>query len=142
MPQRPWSPLRVVCRDLEQQVEELFSDLIDAPWKGELHEWRPQIDVYENDDAYEIDADLPGVRPQDLSLRIEPHRVVICGERIASTTDRSGQSVRIERRHGRFCREFPLRTPVDETGLTVQHAEGVFHIRIPKRTPSREPPPA
>lgn len=131
----PFQPLRLRLRiaDLDRQIDEVFSTIARLPPKAVAAEWRPAIDAYESDDAYLFVADLPGVKPQDLSVRVEPDGVSICGTRTSTARIQSGRTLRVERRHGQFCRTFPLAEPVDADAIQVSHEEGVFYIQVPKR---------
>jgi HSP20 family protein len=136
----PFRRLRLGASDLDRQIEQLFSDLIEAPWRGSARtqDWAPQIDVYETDDAYLIEADLPGVRPEHLSVEVEGNHVRICGARTEAEDIHSGRGVRRERWHGRFCREFTVAVPVDPSQANVKHEQGVYHIHLPKRVRMRD----
>lgn len=131
----PFQPLRLRLgiADLDRQIDEVFSTIARLPPKGTIAEWQPAIDAYENDDAYLFVADLPGVRREDLSVRVEPEGVSICGTRMSTARIQSGRTLRVERRHGQFCRTFPLAGPVDAAAIQVTHEEGVFFIQVPKR---------
>lgn len=135
----PWKPLRLSL-DLESEIDRAFAELIDQPWgrsaAGQF--WQPDIDVFETDDAYLIQADLPGVSVNDVEVQIEPGAVTISGTRRSANLFQSGHGIRLERRHGRFFRRFPLKHPVDADKVEVGHEEGIILIRLPKK----QPPPA
>ena len=133
----PFQPtrLRLTIANLDRQIDELFSSLIRGPQRGAVRagEWQPAIDAYESDDAYLFVADLPGVKPEDLSVRVEADAVSICGTRTSTERVQSGRRLSVERRYGEFCRRFPIARPVDSGAIQVTHDQGVFHIRVPKR---------
>lgn len=135
----PWKPLRLPV-DLENQIEQIFSELIHEPWgrTERLASWEPEIDVYETEDAYLIEADLPGVSPQDVDVSAEEHWVTISGTRRSTSLIQSAQGVLLERRHGSFSRRIFLGHPVDAEHVTLRHQEGVFHIHLPKKKPAKE----
>jgi HSP20 family protein len=121
--------------NLDRQVEDLFAELIELPWKGMASgtAWQPDIDVYESDDAYLIVADLPGVPTDHLIVSVEQNRIAIRGQRMETKREQSSKRLTVERRYGEFAREFSFRSPVDPGAVSVTHAEGVFQIRVPKR---------
>jgi HSP20 family protein len=130
----PWKPLRMSL-DLDRQIEDVFSQIIHRPW-GSLHAqtgWRPEIDLYETDDAYLIEADLPGVRPEEVAVRISDRWVTISGTRQLTTWSESAKGVSLERRSGSFTRTFRLEFPVDSERVERRQAEGIHQIRIPKK---------
>jgi HSP20 family protein len=130
----PFEPTRLRLRisDLDRQIDELFSSFINWPAKGAA-EWRPAIDAYESDDAYLFVADLPGVRAEDLTVRVEAAGIAICGTRTSAERVQSWRRLSVERRYGEFCRRFPLGEPVDADAIQVTQEQGVFYIRVPKR---------
>jgi HSP20 family protein len=133
----PFEPTRLRLRisDLDRQIDELFSSFVNWPQKGAIgaEKWKPAIDAYENDDAYLFVADLPGVRAEDLTVRVEADGVAICGTRTSAERVQSGRRLSVERRYGEFCRRFPLAEPVTADAIQVTQEQGVFYIRVPKR---------
>jgi HSP20 family protein len=133
----PFEPTRLRLRisDLDRQIDELFSSFVHWPQKGAIgaEEWKPAIDAYENDDAYLFVADLPGVKAEDLTVRVEADGIAICGTRTSAERMQSGRRLSVERRYGQFYRRFPLAQPVDADAIQVTQEQGVFYIRVPKR---------
>jgi HSP20 family protein len=80
-----------------------------------------------------IEADLPGVRPQDVAVRVADRWVTISGTRQRTTWSESAKGVFLERRSGSFSRTFRLESPVDSERVEQRHAEGIHQVRIPKR---------
>jgi len=76
----------------------------------------PDVDVFAQDDAFTLVADLPGVRPADLTLRLEGQVLVM---------EARGPSAR-------YRRTFALRAPVDEQGLHAALRDGVLTLTLPR----------
>ena len=133
----PFQPTRLRLRtaDFDRQIDEMFAALIKWPWKGPAGapEWKPAIDAYETEDAFLFVADLPGVKPEDLTVRVEPDGLSICGTRTTLERVESARRLSVERHYGAFCRRFPLAQPVDVDSIRITQEQGVFHIRVPKR---------
>ncbi len=69
---------------LSQEVDRLFNELIYRPWgfnRTVGEEWNPQLDLYETDTAFILEADLPGVKEKDVSVEVENHELVLQGQR-------------------------------------------------------------
>ena len=132
----PWKPLRILT-DLNHQIEQAFADVIHQPWgrEDEAASWQPAIDVHETDDAYHVEADLPGVRPEDLEVRIRGNWITICGTRRSLRRIELGRTVQIERGHGRFCRSFRLEHAIDQARIETTFEDGTYHIVLPKTQP-------
>ncbi|MFQ5730390.1 MAG: Hsp20/alpha crystallin family protein [Planctomycetaceae bacterium] len=134
MSQFPWKPIRLPG-NLEQQIDQAFDELIRRRWgMGPASSWQPEIDVYETADAYLVEADVPGVMPEDIRVDVDGHSLTISGLRRTATVEQSAHSVRVERRQGRFSRRFHLEHSVDPTRVKRTHTEGTLHLVIPKRT--------
>ena len=131
----PFQPLRLPL-DLSRQIEHAFSELIHEPWgrgPGERG-WHPAVDLYETDDEYLVEADIPGVRPEQVEVRIEGKTLTLCGARDTVTFSGSpaGRTLMIERSSGRFCRTLELAQPVDAGRVETHFEQGILRVRLPK----------
>lgn len=137
MPQDFFSPVRL-SMDLDREIENAFSRLIHQPWGRctGLANWQPAVDVLETDDAYLIEADLPGVAQQDVEIRVDDHRLVLRGQRRSLQVSQTGREVRVERSRGEFERSVTLIHAVDPEHMQAHCQDGILHVRLPKRSPS------
>lgn len=134
MSQFPWRPIPLAM-DLEKQIENAFVELIHKPWGGlEPESWQPEVDVYEDDDEYLIEADLPGVKPEDFKINVEATSVTMSGARRSTRWTHTQQQVRVERRQGRFVRRISLAHSVDADKVEIRCEDGVYLVRLPKNT--------
>jgi HSP20 family protein len=92
--------------------------------------WSPPVDIEEQDDAYVIEAELPGVKREDVNIEVLGNELSITGE--IKERERQGVLRRRTRRVGRF--EYRVRLPeqVDSENVEANLAEGVLTVRIPK----------
>jgi HSP20 family protein len=129
-------PLRLAF-DLDRRIEEVFTELIHEPWGRAFGAgvWQPAVYVYETDDAYLIEADIPGVAPENVEVHVEGRRLIIRGTRDTVTWSHSqaGRNVQIERQHGHFCRSLELDHPVEIKRLQTQFEQGTLRARLPKK---------
>lgn len=97
---------------------------------------RMRIDVHEKDDAYEVKADLPGFRKEDIQVNIDGKVVQIDAEmhRENRTQDDKKKLVRSERYQGRLSRTFSLARDVDEARTVARYADGVLTLELPKKS--------
>ena len=135
MSQVPLRPLRL-CFDLDQEIEAAFATLIHQPWgcPDVPRGWQPAVDLYETDEAYFLEADLPGVSRDDIELRVEDSRVLLRGHRRSVRVSQSERGVRIERAQGEFERAITLDQPIDSEHVEVDCEQGILRVRLPKRT--------
>ena len=66
---------------LSHEVERLFDEMIHRPWgfSREIRGWNPSVDLYETSDAFIAEADLPGVRKEDVTVQVENGDLVLQG---------------------------------------------------------------
>ena len=94
--------------------------------------WVPSMDVYEIDNDYIVDAELPGVERGDIKIEFSGLDVTIRGER-RFPADCDNESYRqLEGHRGRFRRRFSLPEPVDRSRVRVELKNGVLHLVLPK----------
>ena len=94
-----------------------------------------RIDVAEKDNAYEVKADIPGVRKEDISVRIDGNVVQIDAEvkREKETKGNGDKVLRSERYYGNVSRTFSLAEDVDDSKAEAKYADGVLTLALPKK---------
>jgi HSP20 family protein len=112
------------------------------PWRlGEIPEARaPQIriDLTEAEDAYTVKADIPGVKKEDIEVRIEGNQVTIGAEvKQDKEEKKEGRVLRTERRYGYASRSFTLASAVDDARAEAKYDNGVLRLRLPKKATSQ-----
>ena len=91
------------------------------------------VDIREEDDAFFVEAEVPGLPAEDVHVDVEKNVLTICGERKVEKEDVEGEYTRIERRYGGFSRSFTLPETVDADNITADLKEGVLALRLPKK---------
>ena len=123
-------------------IEDAFANMLrGAPaWlpNPEAHEPAPmkfRMDVTENDKEYQVLAELPGVKKEEISITIEGNEISISAEVKQEQDVRDGETVlRAERYHGKIERAFALGQEVDETTAEAKYNDGVLQLTLPKKT--------
>ena len=93
----------------------------------------PAVDVAETDTAYQVKAELPGIRKEDLDVTVDDGVLTIKAEHNDNQEQtENGQLIRQERSYGKFVRSLRLGTTVDEETITAEYRDGVLHITLPK----------
>jgi HSP20 family protein len=121
--------------DLHRQVNRLFDSLLDdrpfgtAGAAGSFAgaNW-PQLEIRQDDSTIHIEADLPGVKEEDIELTVEDGVLTLAGEKKSERRDDNGYS---ERSYGRFERRITLPANVDEDACAAQFKDGVLKVTIP-----------
>ena len=93
------------------------------------------IDVSENEIAYRVRADLPGVKKEDIGVSVEGATVTISAEVHAGHEAQSAERVlRTERRVGKLARTFSLAQDIEEGGAEARYVDGVLELLLPKKS--------
>jgi HSP20 family protein len=95
-------------------------------------DWVPAVDILEND-SHEIviKAEVPGMKKEEIDLRLENNTLTIRGERKRASETRDEQYHRVERAYGSFSRSFSLPATVDHGKVTADYTDGVLTITLP-----------
>jgi len=93
--------------------------------------WSPHIELSERDGRLVIQADLPGVRKEDVNVQVEDDRVVIQGERRQESRREEQGYFHTERSYGSFYREIPLPEGIDSEQAKASFHDGVLEIELP-----------
>jgi HSP20 family protein len=119
-----------------EPMEDVFRGLL-RPWRADLATQAPRIkiDVNEADANYIVKADVPGVRKEDIDVRIEGNQVTISAEVKKETEEKKeGRVLRSERQYGYASRSFTLASAVDESKAVAKYTNGVLELTLPKKT--------
>lgn len=97
----------------------------------------PAVDVYEDAQALVLKLEVPGVRQEDLDVRLEHQTLTVKGERKLEANVKQENFHRIERRFGSFVRTFTLPQTVDTDAVTAGYDAGVLTISIAKKAEAK-----
>lgn len=93
-----------------------------------------RVDVSENEKAYTLRAEIPGVSKDDIHVTIDGDQVAISAEVKKEKEVKDGERVlRSERYFGKVYRAFTLGQPVEENGAAAKYTDGVLELTLPKR---------
>ncbi|HEX6836113.1 MAG TPA: Hsp20/alpha crystallin family protein [Polyangia bacterium] len=122
-----WTPFNEMAR-LQQDLDSLFGGTTTR--ERAVAGFTPAVDVVEDDQKFELYADLPGVKLEDLDIQVEKDVLTIKGER---KLERKGERVA-----GAFSRAFTLPKHVDVEKIAATLKDGVLTLTLPKR-PEAQP---
>jgi HSP20 family protein len=94
--------------------------------------WAPSVDVAESEKQYEIVAEVPGLKKEDIKISFENGLLTLSGERKQETGEKERNYHRIERSYGKFERSFRLPEEVDSEAIKANYKNGVLKLEIPK----------
>jgi len=96
------------------------------------------IDVRETDQAYTVEAELPGVEKKDIQVSVQDNAVTVRAEARRSSERAEGNCIRQERYEGQISRTFTLPGPVDEGKASAHYEQGVLKLTLPKSAGSTQ----
>lgn len=92
----------------------------------------PAVDVREEKDRFLVQADLPGVKPEDIEITAEKGVLTLRGERKVEKRENDSGYERVERVSGTFSRRFVLPDNVQPDAIKAKFTHGVLEVAIPK----------
>ncbi|HUX64920.1 Hsp20/alpha crystallin family protein [Sulfuricella sp.] len=106
-------------------------------FEGQTQQMQIKMDVKEDDKAYNVHAEIPGVKKEDIHVTIAGNQVSISAEVKKEKEEKEGEKVlRSERYYGKVYRSFSLGQDVDEATATAKYNEGVLNLTLPKKATS------
>ncbi len=130
-----WNPISDMLT-LRNRINRMFDDPLfarafdkeDIP----MSSWNPAVDIYEDDDSFVVNAELPGVKKEDITIDLKDRVLTIRGERTFDNEIKEDKYFRRERFSGKFQRSFSLPASVDPNKIKAEYKDGVLNVRIPK----------
>ncbi len=128
----PWSAFQQLSDELNRMFDQRPNRHTDEAGNVVASDWVPAVDIREEDDAFVIHADIPGVEPADIDVHMEKGMLSICGERSKLTKEEQDGYKRTERARGTFLRRFSLPDSADAERIAAKCKNGVLEVVIPK----------
>lgn len=123
----PWSPWREMM-NMREEIDRFFEE----PQSVRGSSYHPSVSVRETEKELVIEADIPGVKEDDVDIEIEDNKVIIRGERKSRDESKGKDYYHIESSYGSFSRIITLPSYVDPNRADAQIRDGILEIRIPK----------
>ena len=94
----------------------------------------PAVDVFETEQhELVLKAELPGIKSEDIDLKVENNVLTIRGERKRDAEIKQDAYQRVERTYGAFARSFTLPSTVSPEGVKAEFKDGVLTVVLPAR---------
>ena len=123
-------------RPSEDAFDELFRGFFVRPvsFEGPAAAAQFRVDVTENEKAYTVQAEIPGVNKEHIIITIDGENVAISAEVKKEKDVKNGErTLRTERYYGKVYRAFTLEQPVDEASAQAKYENGVLEVTLPKK---------
>jgi HSP20 family protein len=128
----PFQDLPATHKDFNRFISEAFPRLFGGG-EPSTRIWAPPVDIYETDNALVLKADLPGVDPKDVEIRVENGVLYLKGERKFEKEVKEEDYHRVERSYGAFSRSFSLPSSIDTEHVKAEYKDGQLTLTMPKR---------
>jgi HSP20 family protein len=100
--------------------------------EGSLVDFVPKVNTREDNNAYYIEVELPGVKKEDVDVKVDGNILTISGERKFKEESKAEDYYKIESSYGTFSRSFTLPEKVDVSKIEAKSQDGIIEIVIPK----------
>jgi len=122
---------------LEDAFDNLFRGVpmwVPAPERRAAQPAQFRMDVTENDKEYQVLAEMPGAKKEDISITINVNEISVSAEVKQEKVVKNGDTVLCaERSYGTIKRQFSLGQEVDEASAQAKYADGVLELTLPKK---------
>lgn len=115
-----------------QQMQEMRNRLLQDEPESTPRLWAPTVDVAETPDEIVLEAELPGMKRDDIDIQLNGDTLTLRGERKFEQSQRGEQYHRIERQYGAWQRSFQIEVPIDAQKVSANYEHGVLTVRLPK----------
>ena len=130
------SSLRIA--PIDQSFERLMHGLFDSPAATSTAEGTRTshlaLDIRETSDAYEVEAELPGLRKEDVRISVDAGRISIEAESTRQRAAKEGEKlIHAERNVRKLSRSFSLPVELDESRIEARLEDGILTLTLPKK---------
>jgi HSP20 family protein len=137
-------PVRMITRsgslspfvEMERWIEDVFGRMSENDPQCGVAVY-PRADVLETEDAFIIEAEIPGANIKDIKIEFANNVLTLSGEKKSEKRDGTKGYHRMERSYGAFSRSFTTPATVDEKRISAAFTDGVLRVTMPKREESR-----
>jgi HSP20 family protein len=118
---------------LQNRVNSLFQDFGSNSDTVTAASFVPAVDVYEDTGKVVLKLELPGIKEEDVDVRVENQTLTVRGERKLEAEEKQENFHRIERSYGSFFRSFSLPNTVDTENVAASYNAGVLKLELKKK---------
>jgi HSP20 family protein len=122
---------------IQERINKVFNDLLPSSEVDSTSRWIPAIDVFEKEGNIEIELEAPGIKEEDLKIKVEDGMLIISGERKFEKEDKKENYYRMERSYGSFSRSFSLPDNIERDKIGAKYENGLLKITLPKKPESQ-----
>lgn len=125
----------LLSKTLNQTLDQFFQPEANYGWERNWEtagRYSPPCDIEENNAAYLVRLDIPGVKKEDVKIEVMGEDLVVSGERKSERSETDATTTFVERKHGTFRRQFHLGNGVALEKIEANYRDGVLELTLPK----------
>ena len=127
-----WTPKPMdISNEFDDMFRTVFHSDLKYPLKTEPN-WKPEIDIKESDNLFQINADLPGLTKKDIKVSLKGDQLTISGERKKISDNENDHYHYRERSVGKFIRSFNLPESINKDKIHASFKNGILSIELEK----------
>ena len=127
-----WTPRPM---NISNDFDDMFRTVFHSDWKYPLKtkpNWKPEIDIKESDNLFQIKADIPGLTKKDIKVSLKGDQLTISGERKKISDNENDHYHYRERSIGKFKRSFNLPESINKDKIQASFKNGILSIELEK----------
>jgi len=125
----PFAVMRHFREEMDRTLGRFFGNANEDGGDNGL--WSPAIDIAHRDGQLLVQAELPGLKPEDVKVELAADALVIQGERKVEQEENKNGVFRSERKYGKFYREIPLPEGANAEQAKAEFHDGVLQVTVP-----------
>lgn len=130
-----WDPYREL-EDMSDRLNRMFARPAASGSNGKetmiVADWTPSVDISETEGEFQIKAEIPDVKKEDVKITLEEGVLTLQGQRKQEKEDKRTKYHRIERSYGSFARTFALPDVIEIDKVKAEFRDGVLNLHLPK----------
>lgn len=130
-----FEPLKEL-ESFENQIKKYFNDFPSFGVNFE-NSFSPRIDISEKEDKLKVEAEIPGVKKEDLKITLQDNILTIKGEKKKENESKDNNYYRCERSYGTFSRSFTLPVEVNTDKVEAKFNDGMLIVELVKSEPKK-----
>ncbi len=127
----PYTQIREFRKSFDL-LNTMLDDIEQTKGSSSKDDFLPTINTREGKYAFHIEVDLPGIKKDDVDIKIDDSTLVVSGERKVKNEIKEGEYYKIESSFGKFSRSFSIPEEVDVENIHAESKDGVLEIILPK----------
>lgn len=122
----------------DRYARDFFSPYFDMADDATRHSFLPKVEVKEKGNRYEVSAELPGIKEDDLEISLRQNNLIIQGEKRQQNESESDGVYKSEFSYGSFYRTIPLTADVDDKNIDASYQDGILKVVLTKKNDGKD----